>query len=153
GDDQHQAMTPPEGKADAPQSSLDWWREFEERIADADQALTREQAEAEAAGQPWPPVREPAAAGAEPEPKAEDGPAVEHQDSKPEPQPETEDIKPEPAPTEPTVKAEPVKDEPEPAKPYESPTWLADMTERTRAANEEIADRLSMEVPDEDHEW
>ena len=153
GDDQHQAKTPPEGKADAPQSSLDWWREFEERIADADQALTREQAEAEAAGQPWPPVREPAAAGAEPEPKAEDGPAVEHQDSKPEPEPETEDIKPEPAPTEPTEKAEPVKDEPEPAKPYESPTWLADMTERTRAANEEIADRLSMEVPDEDHEW
>ena len=27
------------------------------------------------------------------------------------------------------------------------------MTERTRAANEEIADRRSMEVPDEDHEW
>ena len=78
-DDQHQAKTPPEGKADAPQSSLDWWRDFEERAADADQALTREQAEAEAAGQPWPPVREPAAAGAEPEPKAEDGPAVEHQ--------------------------------------------------------------------------
>ena len=27
------------------------------------------------------------------------------------------------------------------------------MTERTRAANEEIASRRSMEVPDEDHEW
>ena len=27
------------------------------------------------------------------------------------------------------------------------------MTERTRAANEEMADRRSMQVPDEDHEW
>ena len=27
------------------------------------------------------------------------------------------------------------------------------MIERTRAANEEIADRRSMEIPDEDHEW
>ena len=27
------------------------------------------------------------------------------------------------------------------------------MTERTRAANEEIASRRSLEVPDEDHEW
>ena len=27
------------------------------------------------------------------------------------------------------------------------------MAERTRAANEELADRRSMEVPHEDHEW
>ena len=27
------------------------------------------------------------------------------------------------------------------------------MTERTRAANEELASRHSMEEPDEDHEW
>ena len=42
----------------------------------------------------------------------------------------------------------------QPAETYESPAWLADMAERTRAANEEIANRRSMEVPhDEDHEW
>ena len=37
---------------------------------------------------------------------------------------------------------------------YESPGWVADMAERTRAANEELADRRSMEMPhEEDHEW
>jgi conjugative relaxase-like TrwC/TraI family protein len=36
---------------------------------------------------------------------------------------------------------------------YEPPAWLAGMAERTTAANEEIADRLSMKMPDEDHEW
>jgi conjugative relaxase-like TrwC/TraI family protein len=36
--------------------------------------------------------------------------------------------------------------------PWEPPAWLADMTERTRKANEEIADRRSMKVPDEDPE-
>ena len=42
----------------------------------------------------------------------------------------------------------------QPAETYESPAWLADMAERTRAANEEIANRRSMEVPhEEDHEW
>jgi conjugative relaxase-like TrwC/TraI family protein len=40
-----------------------------------------------------------------------------------------------------------------PADEYESPSWVADMAERTRAANEELADRRSLEVPDEDHEW
>ena len=40
-----------------------------------------------------------------------------------------------------------------PAEAYESPSWVASMLERARAANEEIADRRSMEVPDEDHEW
>ena len=34
-----------------------------------------------------------------------------------------------------------------PAEEYETPAWLADMTERIRAANEELADRRSMEVP------
>jgi len=41
----------------------------------------------------------------------------------------------------------------QPAEEYESPAWLAEMAERTRAANEEIANRRSMEVPHEDHEW
>jgi len=42
----------------------------------------------------------------------------------------------------------------QPAETYEAPSWLADMAERTRAANEEIANRRSMEVPhEEDHEW
>ena len=41
-----------------------------------------------------------------------------------------------------------------PAEEYETPAWLAEMAERTRAANEEIANRRSMEVPhEEDHEW
>ncbi len=40
-----------------------------------------------------------------------------------------------------------------PAEVYEPPAWIADMAERTRAANEEIADRRSIEVPDEDYEW
>jgi AAA domain/TrwC relaxase len=41
-----------------------------------------------------------------------------------------------------------------PAGEYEAPGWLADMAERTRAANEELADRRSMEMPhEEDHEW
>ena len=40
-----------------------------------------------------------------------------------------------------------------PAEAYESPAWVADMAKRTRAANEELADRRSMEVPHEDHEW
>jgi hypothetical protein len=41
-----------------------------------------------------------------------------------------------------------------PAEDYETPSWLADMTERTRAANDELADRRSMEMPhEEDHEW
>ena len=40
------------------------------------------------------------------------------------------------------------------AETYESPAWVAEMAERTRAANEEIANRRSMEVPhEEDHEW
>ena len=40
------------------------------------------------------------------------------------------------------------------AETYEPPAWVADMAERTRAANEEIANRRSMEVPHhEDHEW
>ena len=167
-DDQHQAETAPEvtggartepvvsgtehdldpaGPADAePQSSLDWWREFEERVATADRALTREQAEAEAAGQPWPPVREPAAAEAEPELQAADEPVGEHQDNEPEPEP-VDLAEPEP------VEHEDSEPEAEPAKQYETPAWLTDMTERTRAANEEIADRRSLEVPDEDHEW
>ena len=46
----------------------------------------------------------------------------------------------------------------EPATPSEeereqSHAWTAEMVERTRAANEEIASRRSMEVPHEDHEW
>ena len=47
----------------------------------------------------------------------------------------------------------------EPVRPSEeehdqSHAWLAGMTERTRAANEELANRRSMEIPDEqDHEW
>ena len=40
-----------------------------------------------------------------------------------------------------------------PAEAFTSPAWVAEMTERTRAANEELADRRSLEVPDEDHEW
>ena len=41
-----------------------------------------------------------------------------------------------------------------PAEEYKTPGWLAGMTERTRAANEELADRRSMEMPhEEDHEW
>ena len=41
-----------------------------------------------------------------------------------------------------------------PAGEYEPPAWLAGMAARTRAANEEIANRRSMEVPhEEDHEW
>ena len=41
-----------------------------------------------------------------------------------------------------------------PPEEYEPPAWLAGMAERTRAANEEIASRRSMEVPHkEDHEW
>ena len=37
--------------------------------------------------------------------------------------------------------------------PEEPPAWLADMAERTRAANQEIADRQSQRIPHEDHEW
>ena len=42
----------------------------------------------------------------------------------------------------------------DPAEAYETPAWLTEMAERTRAANEEIASRRSLEVPhEEDHEW
>ena len=42
----------------------------------------------------------------------------------------------------------------DPAGEYATPGWLTAMTERTRSANEELADRRSMEMPhEEDHEW
>ena len=82
-----------------PPSSLDWWHEFEARTAEAERALDRERAEAEAAGQPWPPVREPAAAEAEPELQAEPERDGDHQDDEPEPAP-VEDVD-QPAPAEP----------------------------------------------------
>ena len=213
---------PAEHDGQQEQSSLDWWHEFEGRVAKADQALTQQRAEAEAAGQPWPPVHEPEAVEEE-QVELHDAPVeLEHQDDEPEAVepveiaepgtavPEAADPAPaepvdvehqavEPDPAEPTAEAatpeqaetvdeaegvdlepveagvaepeqddepEPVEDEPEPvkagddskpaaepAKPYETPAWLTDMTERTRAANEEIASRRSLEVPDEDHEW
>ncbi len=40
-----------------PQSTLNWWRQFEANLEAADQALTRQQQAAIDTGQPWPPAR------------------------------------------------------------------------------------------------
>jgi hypothetical protein len=59
---QHRGHEPgPAETTREPQSTLEWWREFEAGIEAADRALARQQQTAINAGQPWPPARHPQA--------------------------------------------------------------------------------------------
>src|SRR5579875_645087 len=50
---------PAAGEQTEPQSTLEWWREFEANAEAADRAIERQQQAAIDAGQPWPPIRQP----------------------------------------------------------------------------------------------
>ena len=56
-----------------PPSTLQWWQELEANIEAVDRALARQQQAAIDVGQPWPPVRHPAA-----QPEAERSPQLEN---------------------------------------------------------------------------
>ncbi len=54
---QRRGHEPAPGETREPQSTLEWWREFEASVEAADRALARQQQAAIDARQPWPPVR------------------------------------------------------------------------------------------------
>ena len=58
---QRRGHEPAPAETPEPQSTLDWWQEFEADVEAADRALARQQQAAIDAGQPWPPVRHLAA--------------------------------------------------------------------------------------------
>ena len=61
---QRRGHQPAAADAPEPQSTLEWWREFEANVEAADRALARQQQAAIDAGQPWPAVRHPEAKSA-----------------------------------------------------------------------------------------
>ena len=58
---QRRGHEPAPAETPKPQSTLEWWRELQANVAAAERARARQQQAAIDVGQPWPPVRHPAA--------------------------------------------------------------------------------------------